>query len=99
MNESSLLNEYQKLLPGAEKLFVIPQIPDINKNTSYLYQLYKDFLGPSSPLKLETFNAASLPRIFFSRLKFEKRSEERRVGKSVNLDYVGMSKKEMMITP
>src|SRR5690554_1175423 len=72
MNESSLLNEYQKLLPGAEKLFVIPQIPDINKNTSYLYQLYKDYLNPSSRIKIETFNAAFLPKIFFSKLKSEK---------------------------
>lgn len=72
MNETSLLNEYQKLLPGAEKIFVIPQIPDLNRNTSYLYQLYKDFFNLSSTVKIETFNASSLPKIIFSRLKSEK---------------------------
>ncbi|RPI69177.1 MAG: hypothetical protein EHM47_13690, partial [Ignavibacteriales bacterium] len=72
MNETSLLNEYQKLFPGAEKIFVVPQIADLNRNTSYLYQLYKDLLNTSSPVKIETFNASSLPKIFLSRLKSEK---------------------------
>jgi hypothetical protein len=72
MNESSLLNEYQKLFPGVKKVFVLPQIPEVNKNTSYLYQFYKDILKDSSPVKVVSFNASSLPRIFLSRLKNEK---------------------------
>ena len=45
MKESSLLDEYQKLSPGIAKIFVLPQIPEVNKNTSYLYQLYEEFLN------------------------------------------------------
>ncbi len=72
MIESSLLNEYQQLFPGVTKIFVIPQIPQINKDTSYLYQLYKEFLNSSSPIQVVSFNASSLPKIILSRLKFEK---------------------------
>ncbi|OGU77759.1 MAG: hypothetical protein A2V93_10815 [Ignavibacteria bacterium RBG_16_34_14] len=72
MKESSLLDEYQKLSPGIAKIFVLPQIPEVNKNTSYLYQLYEEFLNDSSSIKIESFNAKSLPRIFLSRLKAEK---------------------------
>jgi beta-1,4-mannosyltransferase len=72
MNEESLLNEYQSLCQGVTKVFVIPKIPDSNKNTSYLYQLYKSFLNASSPVRVDTFNPASLPKIFLSRLKAEK---------------------------
>ena len=72
MRESSLSDEYQKLSPGVAKIFVLPQIPQVNRNTSYLYQLYKDFLNNSSLIKIESFNAKSLPRIFLSRLKSEK---------------------------
>ena len=35
MNETSLLNEYQKLCPGITKVFVIPQIPQKNRDTSF----------------------------------------------------------------
>jgi beta-1,4-mannosyltransferase len=72
MNEESLLNEYQSLCQGVTKVFVIPKIPDSNKNTSYLYQLYKSFLNASSPVGVDTFDPASLPKIFLSRLKAEK---------------------------
>ena len=74
MNETSLLNEYQKLCPGITKVFVIPQIPQKNRDTSYLFQLYKNFPEdfPVSGIKVETFNAAFLPVVLFSRLKFEK---------------------------
>jgi glycosyltransferase involved in cell wall biosynthesis len=72
MNESSLLNEYQKLFPGVEKIFVLPQIPDHNLNTSYLFQLYKEFLIKSFPIDIISFNASSLPKIFLSKLKGEK---------------------------
>ncbi len=72
MRETSLSDEYQKLSPGVVKIFILPQIPEVNRNTSYLYQLYKDFLNNSSLIKIESFNAKSLPRIFLSRLKSEK---------------------------
>ena len=72
MTETSLLNEYQKLSPGVTKIFVLPQIPYLNRNTSYLYQLYKDFLEDSSFIKVDSFNASSLHKIFLSRIKSEK---------------------------
>jgi beta-1,4-mannosyltransferase len=72
MNEESLLNEYQSLYQGVTKVFVIPKIPDSNKNTSYLYQLYKSFLNASSLVRVDTFNPTLLPKIFLSRLKAEK---------------------------
>ena len=72
MKDYSLRNEYEKLSPGVVKVFVVPQIPVKNRNTSYLCQLYKEFLKNSFPIKIETFNAASLPKIFFSSLKSEK---------------------------
>lgn len=72
MKENSLFNEYNELLPGVSKIFVIPQIPTENKNTSYLYQLYKPFLNDNPTIKIETFNAGSLPKIFLSRIISEK---------------------------
>lgn len=73
MNETSLLVEYQKLCPGVTKVFVVPKISQKNRDTSYLYQLYENFLkSSSSQIKIRTFNALSLPLIFLSRLKFEK---------------------------
>lgn len=72
MNETSLLSEYQKLIPDVKKIFVLPQIPLLNRNTSYLYQLYKDFIRESSVVKVESFNASSLPKILLSRIKSEK---------------------------
>ncbi len=73
MNETSLQVEYQKLCPGVTKVFVVPKIPQKNRDTSYLYQFYKNFLeNSSSQIKVKTFNAAFLPLIFLSRLKFEK---------------------------
>ena len=73
MNETSLQVEYQKLCPGVTKVFVVPKVPQKNRDTSYLYQLYKNFLeDSSSQIKIKTFNAAFLPLILLSRLKFEK---------------------------
>ncbi len=72
MSETSLLKEYRELSPDVTKIFVLPKIPLVNSSTSYLYQLYKEFLINSSSVKVETFNAGSLPKIFFSRLKSEK---------------------------
>jgi len=72
MIESSLLNEYQKLSPGVSRIFVVPEIPQLNKDTSYLYQFYKEFLNTSSPIKIVSFNACLLPKIILSRLKSEK---------------------------
>lgn len=72
MDETSLQNEYQKLCPDITKVFVIPKIPDSNRNTSYLYQFYKSFLNDSSAIKIDTFDANFLPKIIFSRLKSEK---------------------------
>jgi glycosyltransferase involved in cell wall biosynthesis len=72
MKETSLSDEYQKLSTGVAKIFVLPQIPEVNRNTSYLFQLYKEFLTESASIKIESFNAKSLPRIFLSRLKSEK---------------------------
>lgn len=72
MIETSLSDEYQRLFPGVAKIFVLPEISEVNKNTSYLYQLYKEFLNNSSSVKIESFNAVSLPKIFLSRLKSEK---------------------------
>jgi len=72
MIETSLSDEYQKLSPGVTKIFVLPKISEINKKTSYLYQLYKEFLNNSSSIKIESFNAKSLPGIFSSRLKSER---------------------------
>ena len=73
MNETSLQVEYQKLCPGVTKVFVVPKIPQKNRDTSYLYQFYKNFLeNSSSQIKIKTFNAAFLPIIFLSRMRFEK---------------------------
>jgi glycosyltransferase involved in cell wall biosynthesis len=73
MNETSLQVEYQKLCPGITKVFVVPKIPQKNKDTSYLYQFYKSFHeDSSSQIKIKTFNAALLPLIFLNRIKFEK---------------------------
>jgi beta-1,4-mannosyltransferase len=68
----SLIDEYRRLLPGIKKIFIVPEIQKINKDTSYLYQFYKELLNTGSPLKAESFNAKSLPQILLSRLKFEK---------------------------
>jgi glycosyltransferase involved in cell wall biosynthesis len=72
MRETSLSDEYQKLLPDVAIIFVIPKIPFANRNTSYLYQLYKHFLNEPSKIKIVTFNAISLPGLALSRLKSEK---------------------------
>jgi len=72
MTETSLLNEYRKLLPDVTKIFVVPEIPDVNRDTSYLNQFYKEFLTSSAPVAIESFFAGSLPKIILSRLKSEK---------------------------
>jgi glycosyltransferase involved in cell wall biosynthesis len=69
---TSLSDEYRKLSPAAIKIFVVPKIPYVNRNTNYLYQLYKEFINNPASIKIESFNALHLPRIFISRLKSEK---------------------------
>lgn len=74
MNETSLLKEYQNLSPLVTKIFVLPKIPSQNLNTNYLYQLYKDYIEnyEKHNLKVESLEVYQIPRIFLSRLKFEK---------------------------
>ncbi len=44
MNEEKLLKEYLQLNPNLKKLYVVPLLNQKNKNTEYIYLLFKKFI-------------------------------------------------------
>jgi beta-1,4-mannosyltransferase len=74
MIQQVLLKEYKSLQPDLQKIFVIPLIGKVNKQTNYLYQLYRPLIekeNPGNP-EIESLSVFAHPKIFFSRLKGEK---------------------------
>ena len=74
MRTTSLVTEYSRLFPGVRKVFVIPLINKENKQTDYLYQLYKPLIenkNPGEP-EIESLSVFAHPKLFLSKLKGEK---------------------------
>jgi len=69
-----LLNEYKTLQPDVQKIFVVPLINEVNKQTDYLYQLYKTLIEEKNPEypEIESLSVFAHPQFFLSRLKGEK---------------------------
>lgn len=70
MNEISLLNEYQALYPGFQKIYVVPNIFKVGENNPYMELLYAPFFKNEyqNEFKIKTFSFVSplfvLRRIF-----------------------------------
>lgn len=69
MNIIPLVKEYEKLVPGLNRLYVVPLINYKLKNSDYLYLLYKDILENKSQNKIEivSLSASAHPVFFLSR--------------------------------
>jgi hypothetical protein len=66
---NQLLHEYSNLQPGIKKIFIIPLINFENKNSDYLYLLYKDFLeNKNCNPEIESLSVFAHPKIFFRKI-------------------------------
>ena len=66
-----LSEEYRRLNPALEKVYVIPDIARVSAQNSYLFLLYREFLEGSIPgVLLESFSFLH-PRIVWRRLRGE----------------------------
>jgi len=69
-----LLSEYHKLNSNIRKIYVIPKIDLTNKETDYLYQLYKEFILHEIPvnIEIESLSVFAHPKFFWKRITGEK---------------------------
>lgn len=69
-----LLQEYQKLLPGIKKVYVVPLINLKLKDSDYMYLLYKEILESKTkyPFELESLSVFAHPKFFFKKILGEK---------------------------
>ena len=69
MIEEKLIKEYLALSPNLKKLYVVPLLNPGNKNTDYLYILYKNIIeGKTGNFKIEFLSIFSHSKIFIKKL-------------------------------
>lgn len=69
MNKEKLLKEYFELSPHLKRLYVVPLLNPGNKNTDYLYLLYKNIIeGNTGNIQIEFLSVYAHYKVFFNKL-------------------------------
>ena len=73
VKRKTLLQNYQDLRSGLEKIYVVPEIPEDNE-TDYLYLLYRPIIQEFAKHKIQVLNLSisEYPRIVLAKIRGEK---------------------------